>query len=104
MRRILPRPLRMHGPSANLRQVTTSAAPEPDSFNLIIRTEFERSPDEQISLFKSVGASYDGSTQTWYLPLEHALTGDRPGIDALFESAQKYGTSVRIEPRKSPAT
>ena len=50
------------------------------------------------ALFKSAGASFDGSTQTWWMPLEQALAGDRPGIDILFEAAKKYGTIVRVEP------
>jgi hypothetical protein len=33
------------------------------------------------------------------VPLEGILTGDQPGIDALFEAAREYKTSVRLERR-----
>ena len=77
--------------------MTTPIASEPTHFNLIIRNSGAPAFDEQVALFKSVGASFDGSTQTWWVPLEQVLTGDQPGIDALFKAARDYKTSVWLE-------
>ena len=83
------------------RVMTTPSASEPAHFNLIIRNSGKPTFDEQVAVFKSVGASFDGSTQTWWVPLERVLTGDQPGIDALFEAAREHKTSVWLE-RRSP--
>jgi len=79
--------------------MTTPSASEPAHFNLIIRNSGEPTFDEQVAVFKSVGASFDGSNRTWWVPLERVLTGDQPGIDALFEAAREYKTSVWLERR-----
>jgi hypothetical protein len=73
----------------------------PAHFNLIIRNSGEPRFEEQVALLKSIGASFDDSTQTWWVPLERALAGDPPGIDALFVAACRYKTSVWLE-RRSP--
>lgn len=79
--------------------MTTPSPSEPAHFNLLIRNSGEPGFEEQVALLKSVGASFDDSTRTWWVPLERTLTGDPPGIDALFEAARKYQTIVWLEHR-----
>lgn len=79
--------------------MTTYLISETIHFNLIIRNSGEPRFDEQVALLKSVGASFDDSTRTWWVSLERALDGDPPGIDVLFESARKYRTNIWLERR-----
>jgi len=81
--------------------MTIPSTSEPAHFNLIIRNSGEPAFEEQVALLKSIGASFDDSSRTWWVSLERALTGDPPGIDALFLAARKYKTSVWLE-RRSP--
>ena len=78
--------------------MTTPGTNQFAHFNLIAWNSGDRF-EEQVTLLKSAGASFDGSTRTWWLPLERAVVGERPGIDILFEAAKRYGTVVRVEPR-----
>ena len=82
------------------RVMTTPSAPQADRILLSISNSGDRF-DEQIALFKSLGADFDIATKTWWVEIERMLTGDRPGIDVLFEAAKEYGTIVRLE-RLSP--
>lgn len=81
--------------------MTTPRISETAPFSLIIRNAGEPGFEEQVTMLKSVGASFDDSTRTWWVSLERALAGDPPGIDVLFESARKYGTNVWLERRSS---
>ncbi|MCY1137783.1 hypothetical protein OWR29_07210 [Actinoplanes sp. Pm04-4] len=80
--------------------MSTTSAPQPGQIILSIWNSGDRF-DEQTALFKSLGAAFDGATKMWWVELERMLTGDRPGIDVLFEVAKEYGTIVRLE-RPSP--
>lgn len=81
--------------------MTTSDEREPEGFDLIIASRSIDGPDfnAQTDLIKSSGAGFDSYSRTWRLPLERALTGDRPGLEVLFEAARNYGTSVWLRPQ-----
>jgi len=85
----------------SVRRMTTPDEREPDGYDLIISSKPIDGPgfNAQTELIKSSGAGFDGYSRTWLLPLERALTGDRPGLEVLFEAAREYGTSVWLRPR-----
>lgn len=92
--------LKSHRAAGQPRVMTTPSTPQPDRIILSIWNSGDRF-DEQIALFKSLGAGFDSPTKTWWVELERMLAGDRPGIDVLFEAAKEYGTIVRLA-RLSP--
>jgi hypothetical protein len=81
--------------------MTTPDERAPDGYDLIISSKPIDGPafTAQTELIKSSGAGFDGYSRTWRLHLERALTGDRPGLEVLFEAAREYGTSVWLRPR-----
>jgi hypothetical protein len=83
-------------PDAQSRSRSTGPAPGPathrpthDRADLVIACKPIDGPgfDAPTELITSSGAEFDGYSRTWLLPLARALTGDKPGLEVLFEAA-----------------